>query len=182
MRTAPTRLGPASSSHLSLLFCQRISEVNLAFASKAVAQEFFHYRHPLDVVERSPAMCRAVDNLELNRGAHSFISATKFMRLVDGHLRILITVQQKKGRIVSIHMEYGTGQPGERRKRVGLAAEQNIWFIGERRITTSGQLARSPAPTHRTRIRERVAMVHGAQSVQALRCRGRIPGEPVTVS
>src|SRR5580765_2698517 len=91
-----------------------------------MAQEFFHYCHPFGVVERGPAVCRAVDNLELNWCVHLFVSATKFVRLVDGHLRILITVQQKKGRIVSVHMEYGTGQPGERRKRVGLAAEQKI--------------------------------------------------------
>jgi hypothetical protein len=43
-----------------------------SFLSRIVAQELFHHSQPFGVVERSPAMCRAMNNLELNRGVHLF--------------------------------------------------------------------------------------------------------------
>src|SRR3989442_4017326 len=102
------------------------SRVSLASASKKTLEELFHHAEPFVVVERSSAVCRAVHHLELNRGVNFSVSAVKFMRLVDGHLEILIAMQQEEGRIVPIHMEHGTGQPGQCRKLLRLAAEQEI--------------------------------------------------------
>ena len=97
------------------------------------AQEILYYPQTFRVVERSSAVCCAVDDLELNRGIHLLVGAAKFKRLVDGHLRILISVQQEQRRVVSIDLEYGTGQPRERRKIVGLATQQYL----ERRHTNA---------------------------------------------
>src|SRR5437762_9058319 len=90
------------------------------------AQEILYYFQTFRVIERSSAVRRAVDDLELNRSIHLLVGAAKFMRLVDGHWRILISVEQEQRRIISIYMKYRAGQPRERGKIIGLAAEQQL--------------------------------------------------------
>ena len=80
-------------------------------ASKIAAQEFFNHSESLGVVECRSAVSRAMNDLKLDRGIHLFIGGKKFMRLVDGHLRVLISVQQEQGRIEWIHIQAQFSEP-----------------------------------------------------------------------
>jgi len=57
-----------------------------------VAQELFHHSQSFRVVERSPAVCRAVNNLELNR------SVQLFFNIVDDFPSIRLTGSPENGK------------------------------------------------------------------------------------
>lgn len=55
-------------------------------------------------IEGFPAVCSAVDDVELDWPSGALIATVEFMGLVDWHLRVLIAVQQEQGRISLIEM------------------------------------------------------------------------------
>src|ERR1043165_5543461 len=81
---------------------------SIDFESKKLAEELLHDLQPFSVVESGSAVARAVNDLELNWSIHLFIGATEFVRLVDGHLRILIAMQKEERRDAVIHMIHRT--------------------------------------------------------------------------
>lgn len=89
-----------------------------------MAQEALDDCQPLRVVERCAPMGRARDDDELNRGACPLISRAELVRLVDWHVRILVSMQQQQRRIVAIDVEHRTRQASQIRKILRLPAEQ----------------------------------------------------------
>ena len=69
-------------------------------------------------------MASAVDDFEFDRGFHAAIRAVQFVRLIDRHLRILVSMKQEQGRIVAIDMKDRARQPREFDNVGGLPAEQ----------------------------------------------------------
>lgn len=90
------------------------------------SQKALHDCQAFRIVECRPAMRCAVDYFELNRRLHLLASGVQFLRLIDWHLRVLISVKQKQGRIVTIDMEDRAGEASERENVGGLAAEQEF--------------------------------------------------------
>ena len=71
-------------------------------------------------------MTGAVDDFEFNRGFHAAVGAVQFVRLINRHLRILVSMQKKERRIKSIHMKDRAGKTSQ--------------FDNVRRLTTQQQL------------------------------------------
>lgn len=80
------------------------------FASEMAAQELPHQRHSVGIVEHRSTMRCARNHLELHRGPNPLIRPAEFERLIDGHLRILIAMQQEQGRVVWIDVENRAGE------------------------------------------------------------------------
>ena len=75
-----------------------------------MAQPSFDGGRAFSVVKYGATMGRSVDNDELNWSARFFVRAGELVRLVDGHLRILISMQEEQGRIMTVDVEDGTGE------------------------------------------------------------------------
>src|SRR6185437_1183735 len=111
---------------LNLIVRQLVERRPPDYRLEIAAQKFFHYSKAFLVIERRSAMSSAVNDLQLNRSFRFPVCAPKLERLIDGHLRILIAVQQEKRRIMRIHVKGGTREPGERGNVVRLAAQQEV--------------------------------------------------------
>src|SRR5438093_10743244 len=68
----------------------------------------------------------AVNDFELNGRLHLLISTVQLMRLVDWHLRVLISVHQEQRRIVAIDVEDGTGEARQGENIRWLATQQKF--------------------------------------------------------
>ena len=61
-------------------------------------------------VEFVAAMLTSMNDFKMNLAARLLVCTLKFVRLVDWHLGVLITMQQQQGRIVTIYVCHRAGQ------------------------------------------------------------------------
>ena len=78
------------------------------------------------VVKLRSAVGATMDDFQLSRQPKQFVPAVQFVRLIDRDLRVLVSVNHQQRRIVSIDMEYGTGQLCQRRVLFGLRPQQKL--------------------------------------------------------
>jgi len=62
-------------------------------------------------VEFVSSMSGAMNNIEENIESLLLVYAFELVRLVDGHLVVLVSMQQEQRWIARIHVKDGTGQP-----------------------------------------------------------------------
>ena len=63
------------------------------------------------IVEESfAAMCSAVYDLEFHGQAQLFVPAMQLVCLIDGHLRVLIAVDQQQRRVRCVNVSHRAGQ------------------------------------------------------------------------
>ena len=89
-------------------------------------QKLRHDRQSLRIEKRGAAMRGPVDDDELHRAIDLFICAAQLVRLIDRHLRILISVEKEQGRISRIDVKNGAGEMGYCRKVIGLTTEEQV--------------------------------------------------------
>ena len=89
-------------------------------------QKLLHNHQPIRIEKRGAAMRGTMDDYELHRAVNLFICAAQFVRLIDRHLRIPISVEEEQGRIIRINVENGAGEMGYCRKVVGLTTEKQV--------------------------------------------------------
>ena len=75
-------------------------------------QELRHQRRTLGIEELWRAVFGTVNHLEVDRQFVLLVDAMQLVRLIDWHLRILITVQQKQRRILRVDMKHRARQLG----------------------------------------------------------------------
>ena len=95
-------------------------------------------------------MSGAVDDDESDIEAKLLVSAVELVRLIDGHLRILIAMQEHQRRILGIHMRDRAGQCGQLRHLIGQRTESRS-RAGRRMLSPKGvdcarMVRRSEAP------------------------------------
>ena len=78
-----------------------------------------------------------MNDFELNWRLRLLIGPVQLMRLIDRHLRVLVSVQKEQRRIVAIYVEDRTGEAGQREDIRWLATQQKF-----QRGDTNGQAMR----------------------------------------
>ena len=87
-----------------------------------LVQEFFHDLKARAFVKNSSSVRSAVHDFERGFQAVSLVRSMEFVRLVNGHLRILVSVEKEEGRIGGIDKENGAGELCDVREVSRLAA------------------------------------------------------------
>ena len=90
------------------------------------SQEVLHPGESFRRVEGSAAVASAVHDFEFDRSLDAAVRAVHFVGLVNGHLRILVSVEQEQWRIAAIDMKERTCQTREVHNVRGLPTEQQL--------------------------------------------------------
>lgn len=145
-------------------------------------------------------MGRSVDDLKEDGEIQASVFAVEFVRLIDGHLRILVAVNENEWGILSVDVENRASQLGGLGSFVGLAAEQKFECGNSHAQTVrgrlgedGGQIAGAVVAHDSVNVRRLVEMIaHGAfefwvavggayQGDEMTSCRGACDGQSFCV-
>ena len=89
-------------------------------------KESLYHGVALGIVKHGSAVGGPMKDLEGHVQFQRPITAVQFVRLVDGHLRILIAMQQQERRIGSIHVKHRAGKLGQFLHLIGRIPKQQL--------------------------------------------------------
>ena len=95
-------------------------------SAQMLVQERLHYRVAFLVGELWSTVRRPMDYLELNLHVPFFVGVVELVRLVDGHLRILVSMQHQQRRIGRIDVEHGAGETRQTLFVLRLTSEEKV--------------------------------------------------------